>query len=378
MLSLPQYMIDVGDRAPNVRLPDQAGATVDVYGRVRGGGTVLFLYPGDGEAKAEAALADLARQAGKFAKAGVDLFVVSHQGVAENAALANRHGIEFPVLADQPGELTEAFLEPRRAAAEITEDRRGGADRGPMMSVVLDSNQRVLAVIDVADGKGHARRVLKAVRSLPLPAMPGARAPVLLIPNILDAAYCRELIELWESSNEEGTISTTGPDGRMLNVTDPNRHCRDHIIRDGALNQKIVNIVGRRLVPEVRKAFHFLVKYYEEFYIVGYDAERGDYFGPHRDNWTPANAHRRFAISLNLNTGEYEGGGVRFPEYSPDVYDPEAGGAVIFSCSLLHEAVPVTSGRRFILSGFMWGEQEQQARQRMTDQAAAGQMQRPY
>ena len=107
-----------------------------------------------------------------------------------------------------------------------------------------------------------------------------------------------------------------------------------------------------------------------------YQAERGDYFGPHRDNFTPANAHRRFAMTLNLNTGEYQGGGVRFPEYAPDVCDPEAGGAVIFSCSLLHEAVAVTKGRRFILSGFMWGEQEERQRQQYNARTA-GQLQRP-
>ena len=38
-----------------------------------------------------------------------------------------------------------------------------------------------------------------------------------------------------------------------------------------------------------------------------------------------------------------------FPEYGPDRYSPEAGGALIFSCSLIHEALPVTKGERFVL-----------------------------
>jgi predicted 2-oxoglutarate/Fe(II)-dependent dioxygenase YbiX len=80
-------------------------------------------------------------------------------------------------------------------------------------------------------------------------------------------------------------------------------------------------------------------------------AERGE-FRRHRDNTTPYTAHRKFAISVNLNSG-YEGGAVGFPEYGRKVYVPPPGGGVIFSCSLLHEAQPVTKGRRFGLFTFL-------------------------
>jgi len=46
-----------------------------------------------------------------------------------------------------------------------------------------------------------------------------------------------------------------------------------------------------------------------------YDSADGGYFRAHRDNTTPYTAHRQFAMSVNLNTGEYEGGDVHFPEY---------------------------------------------------------------
>jgi predicted 2-oxoglutarate/Fe(II)-dependent dioxygenase YbiX len=69
--------------------------------------------------------------------------------------------------------------------------------------------------------------------------------------------------------------------------------------------------------------------------------------------------HRRFALTLNLNSGDYEGGYLRLPEYGPQLYAPAAGGAVVFSCSLLHLATPVRKGRRFVVVGFLWGEEEQ-------------------
>ncbi|MBL8709410.1 MAG: 2OG-Fe(II) oxygenase, partial [Rhodospirillaceae bacterium] len=71
------------------------------------------------------------------------------------------------------------------------------------------------------------------------------------------------------------------------------------------------------------------------------------------DNLSPSTADRRFALTINLNTPEYEGGELVFPEYGPERYSPPAGGAILFSCSLLHEALPVTKGARFTLLSFL-------------------------
>ena len=68
---------------------------------------------------------------------------------------------------------------------------------------------------------------------------------------------------------------------------------------------------------------------------------------PHRDNTTRGTAHRRFAVTINLNDGPWEGGDLRFPEYGPQTYRAPTGGAVVFSCSLLHECTPVTRGERY-------------------------------
>jgi predicted 2-oxoglutarate/Fe(II)-dependent dioxygenase YbiX len=67
-------------------------------------------------------------------------------------------------------------------------------------------------------------------------------------------------------------------------------------------------------------------------------------------------AHRRFAVSINLNTEEFEGGELRFPEFGDQRYRPVTGAAIAFSCSLLHEALHVTGGRRYVLMAFLFGE----------------------
>jgi predicted 2-oxoglutarate/Fe(II)-dependent dioxygenase YbiX len=57
-----------------------------------------------------------------------------------------------------------------------------------------------------------------------------------------------------------------------------------------------------------------------------------------------------------LNSDEFSGGELRFPEYGPQLYKPETGTAIVFSCSILHEALEVTEGTRFVLITFFFSE----------------------
>jgi len=53
----------------------------------------------------------------------------------------------------------------------------------------------------------------------------------------------------------------------------------------------------------------------------------------HRDNTAAGTAHRRFAVTLDLNAEEYEGGDLMFPEYDDRACRAPTGGAVVFSCT---------------------------------------------
>jgi predicted 2-oxoglutarate/Fe(II)-dependent dioxygenase YbiX len=61
-------------------------------------------------------------------------------------------------------------------------------------------------------------------------------------------------------------------------------------------------------------------------------------------------------VSLFLNAGEFEGGQLRFPEYGNATYAAPTGGAVVFSCSMLHEATPVTKGKRYMFLPFLYDD----------------------
>jgi 2OG-Fe(II) oxygenase superfamily len=192
----------------------------------------------------------------------------------------------------------------------------------------------------------------------------GGQAPVLLVPGLFEPELCRRLIEHWNVSEKRSdTVSSVAHGDSYASAAFKKR--RDVWIADPALLQILQQRIGRRAVPEIRKAFNFRVVHGEVMRIGCYDSADGGYFRAHRDNTTPYTAHRQFAMSVNLNTGEYEGGAVRFPEYGRQLYRPGAGGAVIFSCALLHEALPVTKGRRFGLFTFLYDEEGRRAEQRM-------------
>lgn len=76
-------------------------------------------------------------------------------------------------------------------------------------------------------------------------------------------------------------------------------------------------------------------------------------------------------MSLNLNTGASTRGLLRFPEFGRDRDEPPAGGAVLFGCSLLQEALPVTAGRRFAVVTFFADAAGGQRERQMTERQVA-------
>ena len=119
----------------------------------------------------------------------------------------------------------------------------------------------------------------------------------------------------------------------------------------------------RRVVPEIAKVHQFNVTRMERYIVACYAAEDGAHFSAHRDNTTKGTAHRRFAVTINLND-DYQGGDLRFPEFGRALYRPRPGGAIVFSCSLLHEVTSVVQGRRYAFISFLYDEASQRLRDR--------------
>lgn len=114
-------------------------------------------------------------------------------------------------------------------------------------------------------------------------------------------------------------------------------------------------------MPQIAKTFQTRVSRREDYRIACYDAAQDGWLGPHRDNPTKQTRHRRFTLAVTLNAEEFEGGALRFREYSARGYRVPTGSAIVWSCALLHEVTPVTAGRRFILGTHLFGGRARRA-----------------
>jgi predicted 2-oxoglutarate/Fe(II)-dependent dioxygenase YbiX len=236
--------------------------------------------------------------------------------------------------------------------AEAQTRRRYRVDDG-LCLFVLNENLRVLESCS-ADHAACARAAIARARRLPSLDS----APVLLIPHALDHAVCDRLVALVDSEGAKVSGVERSRDGRRRQELAPDTKRRhDLTLEGGPLMVELTAAVGKRVMPEVLKAFSFRATRFEGFKVARYEAENGGFFMRHRDNLRPLTSHRRFALTLHLNDG-YQGGELQFPEYGSARYRLDKGGAVVFSGSLMHEVLPVTRGKRDVLLTFLFGEQD--------------------
>ncbi|MFQ5676936.1 MAG: 2OG-Fe(II) oxygenase, partial [bacterium] len=329
--------LGLGERAPDFVLPLADGTPTRFYALAGGKPTLLFFC------KAEAELSRFSEVMEHDAPDEVAVFAVTAEEPTTEANVIPRDQVSFPVFSDIQGKMRAAY-------------RLDANDKSILF--VLDPNLRVVASFFLEEEAGVRKvaAVLDAAVPGIKPTMIVNHAPVLLIPNVLDLKICAELIDVWQNQGSEETGVEQSRGGRREEtISHANKRRRDHIVMDRELLQRLTTTIGRRVMPEVRKAFAFKATRFEGFKIVCYDAATGGFFHAHRDNLSPATAHRRFAMTLNLND-DYDGGDLRFPEYGADRYRPGPGCALVFSCSHLHEVTEVTTGRRFaLLSCLFWG-----------------------
>ncbi len=182
-------------------------------------------------------------------------------------------------------------------------------------------------------------------------------APVLTLPRIFEPEFCAELIAYFQAHEPEESGFAADVDGRTVNRIDPNLKRRhDVTVEDPDLLARIDGKLRGRLLPMIKRAFNWQATEIERFVICRYAAEDRGFFFPHRDDVTAGTAHRKFAVTINLNAEDYEGGDLRFPEFGRRSYRTPTGGATAFCCSLLHEAMPVTEGVRYAFVPFLYDE----------------------
>lgn len=259
-------------------------------------------------------------------------------------------GIRFLIDTDRSASVANGAL-PVDAAGQAVSYRR--------FWMLVDPMLRVIATLPFAGPDGGAGAALDLLAAQPpLDRFCGVaqQAPILVLPRVFEPALCADLIARYRAQGGVQSGFMRAVDGRTVGMHDPGfKSRRDLLIQDEATITTLKNRILRRVVPEIAKAHMFQATRMERYLVACYDAAEKGHFAPHRDNTTPGTAHRRFAVSVNLND-DFEGGEVSFPEFGPRGYRAPAGGAVVFSCALLHSVAPVTGGARFAFLPFLYDE----------------------
>ncbi|MGE0256187.1 MAG: 2OG-Fe(II) oxygenase [Alphaproteobacteria bacterium] len=323
---MSELRLSPGDLVPRLVLPDPSGDLVDLWHQSRAGRPILLWLAGTPPLPARAA---------------------SVAGALRDSAADET--LAFAVLRASPGDVPRDMAGlPVLCDPDGIVGRAVGTDTRETV-VVFDSAARI---VEVAPGAEAGAVVARAVAH---EATSEAAAPVLTLPLVLEAELCARLVAYWHAGEKRagGTSTGGGADGHY----DASLKRRQDVpIGDRALYAAVGDRIRRRVFPQVQRAFQVRLSHFEAPRIGCYDAADAGFFGRHRDNRSPHTAHRLFAMSLNLETGTYEGGDLLFPEFGRTPYRPPAGAAVVFSCSLLHEATPVTRGRRFAVFSFFTDE----------------------
>lgn len=337
-----------GEPAPWFRAPALDGSPTYVFDTVAGRHVLILLFGTLGFEPSAQAL-DLVRQHRELFDDDLACFF----GVSTDPADAKAGRI----AQDLPG--IRYFLDYDRAVSQLF-GALSGNEYHPHW-LVLDPRLRVIGRFPVKEGDS-AIALLKASIVEPFPA--DSWAPVLEVPNVLEPEVCRKLIDLYEADGGEQSGFMREIDGKTVLVSDPtHKQRRDFEIADPQLRGALAARIKSRLNPAITRAFQFNATRMERYLVGCYEAGAG-HFRPHRDNTTKGTAHRKFAVTINLNAGEYEGGDLRFSEFGRRTYRAPTGGAIVFSCSLMHEATPVTSGKRYAFLPFLYDEEGAETREK--------------
>jgi peroxiredoxin len=334
----------VGDVAPDCALKSLGGDVIDLRGDAVAGHPIVLVFCPRFTPEVTRMLDALLARRDELDHLDAKVFALT----LEPGRVAMEQALPVPVLLDRNGETFRAF---------------NAGTRELPTAIVLRPNHHVFAVFK-DDPERQPRVVLAAVERLAAErrtVMMRPHPPVLIVPDVLSVTDCDRLIEVYRTRGQVFVEPKHGDDDMKtdykMRIPEYGRRDRiDHWLVDQDTVTFVDNRLQGRLFPEIRRAFQYQITRRERMRIGCYEGERGGELHGHRDNAEAIAAYRRFAVSINLNTDDFEGGDLRFPEYGDQRYRPDTGAAIAFSCSLLHEAMRVTAGTRFVLLAFLFGD----------------------
>jgi hypothetical protein len=342
--------IQLGDPVPWFGARTVAGAAFDLH--VQGGRWIVLAFLNSLAApRANHELAELLGESALFDPDRLIVYCVLSEPPSPAAAeiIESISGPALGFVMDYDGAISRLY----------------GAEGSPR-TVAIDPMLRAVANIAWDDGMTHAETLRGFLRALPdVDASAGVpmSAPVLIVPRVLEFDLCDFLVGMHDQLGGTDSGFLLDQDGKTATVIDHRlKQRRDLVITDPEVRAVIRDRLVRRLLPPIERYFQYRATRMDRYMVACYDSESGGHFFRHRDNVNAGAQHRRFAVTINLNT-DYEGCDLVFPEFGRRQYRAPCGGAVVFSCGALHEVTPITRGRRYAFVPFLYGEADADLRE---------------
>ena len=355
--------ITLGDPIPWFRAKHIATGSPEVDIHVSAGRWILLAFLGSAsELQAQSRLANLVQHAASFSDDHLIIYVVLSKPPENALTLLSLSGPVLKFIADYDGAIGEYY----------------GANETPR-TIALDPMLRAIADIAWNHPEGHDKilnRLLHDLPSVDNSAGVPLTAPALIVPRVFDFPLCELLIGVYEKVGGTDSGFMVDYEGKTATVAIHSKKRRqDMIVALPELRERIRERIATRLLPAIELYFQYQATRMDRYLVSCYDSEIGGYFHRHRDNLNAGAEHRRFAVSLNLNSN-FEGCDLVFPEFGRRTYRPPAGGAIVFSCGALHEVTPVRNGKRYAFVSFLYGEKE--AKKRLKNNARLHEGEIPY
>jgi thioredoxin-dependent peroxiredoxin len=153
-------MVEDGKKAPDFKLPDESGKTVQLS-KLKGRAVVVYFYPKDDTSGCTAEAKDFSCMAADFAAAGADIIGISPDGAASHKKFINKHDLTIRLAADE--EKTAASAYGVWVEKSMYGKKYMGVERATFL---VDKAGRVAKSWRKVKVPGHASEVLAAVRAL--------------------------------------------------------------------------------------------------------------------------------------------------------------------------------------------------------------------
>jgi thioredoxin-dependent peroxiredoxin len=154
--------VEPGQKAPDFTLPADDGSTVKLSA-LRGSPVVLYFYPRDDTPGCTREACSFRDRSQEFQKLGAKVLGVSTDDLSSHQKFRDKHGLNFPLLADTEHAVAEKY------GAWREKTRFGKTAMGIQRSTFLiDAQGKVAKVWKSVQVDGHDEQVAKALAAMPV------------------------------------------------------------------------------------------------------------------------------------------------------------------------------------------------------------------